>query len=71
MSLNKPRNWSTLAPTILNGLLLLIVMLSLVFSPSRVAVSTVHKVLTDAAVFKIEGNTLTLTNNDNLLVLTR
>ena len=29
----------------------------------------VHKVLTDTASFKREGNTLTLTNNDNVLVL--
>jgi len=31
----------------------------------------VHQVLNDTASFKIEGNTLTLTNNDNALVLTR
>jgi putative lipoprotein len=31
----------------------------------------VHKVLTDTAAFKIEGDTLTLTNNDLVLVLTR
>jgi heat shock protein HslJ len=31
----------------------------------------VHKVLTDTATFKIEGDTLTLTNNDMVLVLTR
>lgn len=31
----------------------------------------VLKVLTDAATYKIEGNTLTLTNNDMVLVLTR
>ena len=31
----------------------------------------VHKVLTDTATFKIEGNTLTLTNNNMVLVLTR
>jgi len=31
----------------------------------------VHKVLTDTATFKIDGNTLTLTNNDMALVLTR
>lgn len=30
----------------------------------------VQKVLTDTATFKIEGNTLTLTNNDMVLVLT-
>jgi putative lipoprotein len=29
----------------------------------------VHQVLTDTAIFKIEGNTLTLTNNDVVLVL--
>ena len=31
----------------------------------------VHKVLTDTATYEIEGNTLTLTNNDLVLVLTR
>ena len=31
----------------------------------------VHQVLTDTASFKIEGNTLTLTNNDMVLVLSR
>jgi heat shock protein HslJ len=31
----------------------------------------VHQVLTDTATFKIEGNTLTLTNNDFVLVLAR
>ena len=31
----------------------------------------VHQVLTDTASFKIEGNTLTLTNNGMMLVLTR
>ena len=31
----------------------------------------VHQVLTDTATFKIEGNTLTLTNNDVVLVLAR
>jgi heat shock protein HslJ len=30
-----------------------------------------HQVLTDTATFKIEGNILTLTNNDMVLVLTR
>jgi heat shock protein HslJ len=30
-----------------------------------------HQVLTDTATFKIEGNTLTLTNNDVVLVLAR
>jgi putative lipoprotein len=31
----------------------------------------VHKVLTDTATYRIEGNTLTLTNNDTVLILTR
>ena len=31
----------------------------------------VHRVLTDTATFEIDGNTLTLTNNDIVLVLTR
>ena len=31
----------------------------------------VHQVLTDTATFKIEGNTLTLANNDIVLVLAR
>jgi heat shock protein HslJ len=31
----------------------------------------VHQVLTDTVTFKIEGNTLTLTNNDFVLVLAR
>jgi heat shock protein HslJ len=31
----------------------------------------VHQVMNDTAAFKIEGRTLTLTNNDNVLVLTR
>ena len=31
----------------------------------------VHQVLTDTATFEINGNTLTLTNNDMVLVLTR
>jgi heat shock protein HslJ len=31
----------------------------------------VHQVLTETAAFKIEGNTLTLTNNDVVLVLAR
>ena len=31
----------------------------------------VHQVLTDTATFNIEGNTLTLTNNDFVLVLAR
>jgi heat shock protein HslJ len=31
----------------------------------------VHQVLTDTATYKIEGNTLTLTNNDMVLVLTK
>jgi heat shock protein HslJ len=31
----------------------------------------IHQVLTDTATFEIEGDTLTLTNNDRVLVLTR
>ena len=31
----------------------------------------VHRVLTDTATYRIEGDTLTLTNNDMVLVLTR
>ncbi|HLO18232.1 MAG TPA: META domain-containing protein [Anaerolineales bacterium] len=31
----------------------------------------VHKVLTDTTTYKIEGNTLTLTNNNMVLILTR
>ena len=31
----------------------------------------VHQVLTDTATFEIEGNTLTLTNNDMVLVASR
>jgi heat shock protein HslJ len=30
-----------------------------------------HKVMTDTAMYKIEGNTLTITNNDMVLVLTK
>lgn len=33
--------------------------------------NVVHQVLTDTATFKIEGNTLTLSNNGMVLVLTR
>jgi heat shock protein HslJ len=33
--------------------------------------AAVHKVLTDTAMYKIEGSTLTLTNNDMVMVLTR
>ena len=33
--------------------------------------SSVHQVLTDTATYKIEGSTLTLTNNDMVLVLTK
>lgn len=33
--------------------------------------SVVHQVLTDTATYKIEGNTLTLSNNGMVLVLTR
>ena len=33
--------------------------------------SAVHQVLTDTATYKIEGSTLTLTNNDMVLVLTK
>ena len=32
--------------------------------------NAVHQVLTDTATYKIEGNTLTLTNNDMVLVFT-
>jgi heat shock protein HslJ len=31
----------------------------------------VHQVLTDTATFEVDGNTLTLTNNDRVLILTR
>lgn len=33
--------------------------------------AAVHRVLTDTATFEIEGNTLTLTNNDWVLILTQ
>ena len=33
--------------------------------------TAVHQVLTDTATYQIDGNTLTLTNNDMVLVLTR
>ena len=39
--------------------------------PRMAQEGAVHQVLTDTASFKIEGSTLTLTNNDNVLVLTR
>jgi heat shock protein HslJ len=39
--------------------------------PRMAQEDAVHQVLTDTATFKIEGNTLTLTNNDMVLVLTR
>ena len=39
--------------------------------PRMAQEGAVHQVLTDAATFKIEGNTLTLTNNDVVLVLAR
>jgi len=39
--------------------------------PRMAQEEAVHKVLTDTAAFKIEGNTLTLTNNDMVLVLRR
>lgn len=39
--------------------------------PRMAQEEAVHKVLTDTATFKIEGNTLTLTNNDMVLVLTK
>lgn len=39
--------------------------------PRMAQEEAVHKVLADTATFKIEGNTLTLTNNDMMLVLTR
>jgi putative lipoprotein len=37
--------------------------------PRMAQEEAVHKVLTDTATFKIEGNTLTLTNNGMVLVL--
>jgi len=39
--------------------------------PRMAQEDSVHQVLTDTATFKIEGNTLTLTNSDMVLVLTR
>lgn len=39
--------------------------------PRMVQEDAVQQVLTDTATYKIEGNTLTLTNNDMVLVLTR
>ena len=39
--------------------------------PRMAQEDAVHQVLTDTAAYKIEGNTLTLTNNDLVLVLTR
>jgi len=39
--------------------------------PRMAQEDAVHQVLTDTATYKIEGNTLTLTNNDMVLVLTR
>lgn len=39
--------------------------------PRMVQEGTVRKVLTGTATFKVEGNTLTLTNGDVLLALTR
>jgi heat shock protein HslJ len=39
--------------------------------PRMAQEDAVHSVLTDAATFTIEGSTLTLTNNGNVLVLTR
>ena len=39
--------------------------------PRMAQEGAVHQVLTDTATFKIEGNTLTLTNNDVVLVLAR
>ena len=39
--------------------------------PRMAQEDAVHRVLTDTATYKIEGNTLTLTNNDVALVLTR
>jgi len=38
--------------------------------PRMAQEDVVHKVLTDTATYKIEGNTLTLTNNDLVLVFT-
>lgn len=39
--------------------------------PRMVQEDAVQQVLTDTATYKVEGNTLTLTNNDMVLVLTR
>ena len=39
--------------------------------PRMVQEQAVQKVLTDTAGYKIDGNTLTLTNNDMVLVLTK
>jgi heat shock protein HslJ len=39
--------------------------------PRMAQEDAVHKVLTETARYKIEGSTLTLTNNDMVLVLTR
>ena len=39
--------------------------------PRMAQEDTVHQVLTDTATYKIEGNTLTITNNDIALVFTR
>ena len=39
--------------------------------PRMTQEQAVHQVLTDTASFEIEGNTLTLTNNDRVLILTR
>jgi len=39
--------------------------------PRMTQEEAVFKVLTDTATYKIDGNTLTLTNNDMVLVLTR
>lgn len=39
--------------------------------PRMAQEDAVHKVLTDTASYKVEGNTLTITNNDMALVLTR
>ncbi|HSB02587.1 MAG TPA: META domain-containing protein [Anaerolineales bacterium] len=39
--------------------------------PRMAQEEAVHKVLTDTATFEVEGNTLTLTNNDLVLILTK
>jgi len=39
--------------------------------PQMAQEDVVHKVLTDTASFKIEGNTLTITKDGTVLILTR